>query len=68
MHIITKKSKSEDKSYVYVVATKRCKDKVRTEYLAYLGLLDNDSLPYLKAAFMPKEKRPKLGGGKKNDG
>ena len=57
---ITSKKADEDKSYVYVVASKREGKSVKHEVVAYLGLLDNDRIPYLKAAFLPRQKRPKL--------
>lgn len=59
MYIATK-TRDENSSYVYVVVSKREGKKVRRETVAYLGPLENDRIPYLKAAFLPKEERPDL--------
>lgn len=59
MYIITKKF-DESSCYVTVVRSKRSGNKVSQEFVAYLGKLDNSAIPYLKAAFLPKEKRPSL--------
>lgn len=66
MYITTKKA-DNDRSYVYVVVSKRKGGVVRQETIAYLGALDNDSLPYLRAAFMKKENRPLLVEREKKD-
>lgn len=57
---ITSKKAENNKSYVYIVMSKRSGKSVKQETIAYLGLLDDDCIPYLKAAFLPKEKRPEL--------
>lgn len=57
---ITSKKAENSKSYVYVVASRRDGKSVKQEIVAYLGLLDDDRIPYLKAAFLPKGKRPDL--------
>lgn len=57
---ITSKKAENSKSYVYVVASRRDGKSVKQEIVAYLGLLDDDCIPYLKAAFLPKGKRPDL--------
>lgn len=57
---ITSKKAENSKSYVYVVASRRNGKSVKQEIVAYLGLLDDDCIPYLKAAFLPKGKRPDL--------
>lgn len=57
---ITSKKAENSKSYVYVVASRRDGKSVKQEIVAYLGLLDDDCIPYLKAAFLPKGKRPNL--------
>lgn len=59
MYITTKKAEN-NRSYVYVVASRRHGKSVSQEIIAYLGLLDDDRIPYLRAAFLPKEKRPEL--------
>ncbi len=57
---ITSKKAGNSKSYVYVVASRREGNSVKQKVVAYLGLLDDDRIPYLKAAFLPKGKRPDL--------
>ena len=47
---ITSKKAENSKSYVYVVASRRDGKSVKQEIVAYLGLLDDDRIPYLKAA------------------
>lgn len=59
MYINAKKA-GNNKSYVYIVQSKRNGKSVKQETIVYLGLLDDDCIPYLKAAFLPKEKRPEL--------
>lgn len=59
MYIVTKPA-SEGRHYVYVVASRRDGKKVRQEQIAYLGALEDDRIPYLKAAFERKDKRPLL--------
>lgn len=51
---------SGPKVYVSIVENKRIDGKVRQKTIAYLGLVDASSVPYLKAAFMRLKDRPTL--------
>lgn len=57
---ITTKPASPGMKYVYVVAGEREGNHVRQRIVAYLGALEDDRIPYLKAAFAKREKRPLL--------
>lgn len=46
--------------YASLVQNKKVNGKVVQKTVAYLGNVTDDMLPYLKAAYMPKDKRPKL--------
>lgn len=46
--------------YASVVQSIRCGNKVSHKTILYIGKVTDDQIPYLKAAYTPKENRPKL--------
>jgi hypothetical protein len=56
--ILTKKSKNGISHYASLVENRRQAGKVVQYVIAYLGRVDEEQIPYLKAAYA--EKKPKL--------
>lgn len=50
--------KKKDKSYASLVESKRENGKVIQKTIAYLGIVEDNQIPYLKAAF--SKDKPKL--------
>lgn len=59
--IISKTFKNGNKHYyASIVENKKIKGKVVQTIKAYIGAVEEDQIPYLKAAYMDKDIRPKL--------
>ena len=61
MRIQERKGKGgETRYYASVMRTDRVGGKVVQTTVAYIGRVEEDQVPYLKAAYMDKDKRPRL--------
>lgn len=66
--IISKTFKNGNKHYyASIVENKKIKGKVVQTIKAYIGAVKEDQIPYLKAAYMDKDIRPKLVYENKDD-
>lgn len=55
-----KTQKKGSNYYATVVKNNRVNGKVVQSVVLYLGVVEKDQIPYLKAAYENKQKRPKL--------